>query len=114
MNITDHYAVDDLAIKGSFAAWRPKRIIITCPKRAEDEFVWHLQGGETKAREDIGQLLRRIDVVIHACELPAGIENRRQFWYSIDKGANLVNNDLDGEAIYAHTIPALTRGVGSQ
>lgn len=54
LRITDRYPLN-LKIKGGFTVWKPKRIYITSCKRPEDCYK--------NCGENIGQLLRRIDLI---------------------------------------------------
>lgn len=59
LRLIDKYPLR-VPIKGGFVDWVPKKIIVTCCRKPEDEFFNH----DTKqVYEDIGQVLRRIDKV---------------------------------------------------
>lgn len=47
-------------IKGGFTEWDPERIVITCPRIPQEEFVNHETGAQY---EDLNQLIRRITVI---------------------------------------------------
>lgn len=55
LRILDRYPLDT-PVKGSFTFWNPERIIITCPRIPQEEFVNHETGAQY---EDIEQLIRR-------------------------------------------------------
>jgi len=63
LRLTDKYPMD-VPTKGGFVDWRPKRIVITCPRRPEEEFVRHNELG-TVVYEDIEQVRRRIKNMVH-------------------------------------------------
>lgn len=65
LGLLDYYKVDNLPIKGSTMAWRPKKVVFTCPRPPEEEFSTVVMGAR-RTNEDIEQLQRRIDVVVHA------------------------------------------------
>lgn len=88
LNLLDHYKVDDLPVKGGMVAWRPELIVFTAPEHPLNAFhKKSMTTGIWEVREDIGQLERRIDVVIHA------IAN---WTYVVEKGSA---PDLDGETV---------------
>lgn len=61
--LTDRYPCY-VNVKGSYVPWRADIIIITSPDKPEDVFLkTNKYTGETVVREDIGQLLRRINSV---------------------------------------------------
>lgn len=67
LNMLDHYKVDDMPVKGGFVPWRPKLIVFTSPKHPRDTFVkWSKKNEQMEVREDVEQVLRRIDVIIKA------------------------------------------------
>ena len=67
LNMLDHYKVDDMPVKGGFVAWRPELIVFTSPKHPRDTFMkLNRSTGEMETREDVEQIIRRIDVVIQA------------------------------------------------
>jgi energy-coupling factor transporter ATP-binding protein EcfA2 len=88
--ITDHYPVDDLAVKGSFTAWRAKQIVFTCPRGPADEYAWKDKEGTSHKKEDVEQLVRRMDIIVHAVH--GG--------YIIEKGAEyFINGNINKDEV---------------
>ena len=58
LQVTDRY-LKSVPVKGGFVPWNPSTIVITCPRRPEDEFINHTTGA---TYEDIKQVLRRVHV----------------------------------------------------
>lgn len=61
----DKNAPARLEVKGSAVWFNPAIIILTCPRRPEEEFVWHdKQTHVDTTFEDIAQLQRRINCTV--------------------------------------------------
>lgn len=69
--------------------WNPELIIITCPRKPEDEFTYKdkWNDGTVTTFEDIQQVIRRLSVIKHFGEITPGITG----WTFI-KGKEIYDN----------------------
>lgn len=69
LTLCDRYPIN-VNVKGGYMPWLADLIIFTCPYKPEDLFTkYDRTTGITDTREDIGQLIRRIDSIIEM-EIP--------------------------------------------
>lgn len=87
----DRYRLQ-VPIKGGFVAWVPEYIIITCPYEPRKYFEYKNDMGVSVEREDIGQLMRRIDQVMHV-----GVPNQPITEYEQGAGDMLFLDNMPSE-----------------